>query len=90
MLLGLYSLLTCLEKLVHFAVDLNAIDKCIDGSNADLGGKLQYLTKERLPNSLSSLDVYYCPLSEHRWQFGKGQDWEYIADIPRIIINHVY
>ena len=51
--------------------------------------KLQSLTKERLPNSLSSLYVYKCPLLEHRCQFGKGQDWGYIAHIPRIIINRV-
>ncbi|WKA00293.1 hypothetical protein VitviT2T_018665 [Vitis vinifera] len=51
--------------------------------------KLQYLTKERLPNSLSSLVVYKCSLLEGRCQFGKGQDWQYVAHIPHIIINDV-
>ncbi|XP_059596929.1 putative disease resistance RPP13-like protein 1 [Vitis vinifera] len=50
--------------------------------------KLQYLTKERLPNSLSFLAVYKCSLLEDRCQFGKGQDWQYVAHIPNIIINN--
>ena len=41
--------------------------------------KLQYLTKERLSNSLCCLITKECPLLEHRCQFGKGQDWQYIA-----------
>ncbi|XP_034680626.1 putative disease resistance RPP13-like protein 1 isoform X2 [Vitis riparia] len=49
--------------------------------------KLQ--TKERLPNSLSSLAVEKCSLLEGRCQFGKGQDWQYVAHIPHIIINDV-
>ena len=51
--------------------------------------KLQYLTKERLPDSLSFLAVYKCPLLEHRCQFEKGQDWQYIAHVPHILINDV-
>ncbi|RVW24184.1 putative disease resistance RPP13-like protein 1 [Vitis vinifera] len=50
---------------------------------------LQCLTKERLPNSLSRLKIKSCPLLEHGCQFEKGQDWEYIAHIPRIVIGGV-
>ncbi|RVX04553.1 putative disease resistance RPP13-like protein 1 [Vitis vinifera] len=49
--------------------------------------RLQCLTKERLPNSLSRLKIKSCPLLEHGCQFEKGQDWEYIAHIPRIVIE---
>ena len=51
--------------------------------------KLQYLTKERLSNSLSCLITKECPLLEHHCQFGKDQDWQYIAHIPHILINKV-
>ncbi|WKA00307.1 hypothetical protein VitviT2T_018675 [Vitis vinifera] len=50
---------------------------------------LQCLTKERLPNSLSRLKIKSCPLLEHGCRFEKGQDWEYIAHIPRIVIGGV-
>ena len=52
-------------------------------------GQLQYLTKQRLPNSLNCLRIYDCPLLKHRCQFEKGQDWEYIAHIPCILIDDV-
>ena len=52
-------------------------------------GQLQYLTKQRLPNSLNCLRIYDCPLLKHRCQFEKGQDWEYIAHIPCILIDNV-
>ena len=52
-------------------------------------GQLQYLTKQRLPNSLNCLRIYNCPLLKHRYQFEKGQDWEYIAHIPCILIDNV-
>ncbi|KAL6329378.1 hypothetical protein AAG906_017688 [Vitis piasezkii] len=44
---------------------------------------------ERLPNSLSCLKIESCPLLENGYQFEKGQDWEYIAHIPRIVIGDV-
>ncbi|KAJ9685216.1 hypothetical protein PVL29_017301 [Vitis rotundifolia] len=51
--------------------------------------KLKYLTKERLPDSLSLLMVHECPLLEKRCQFEKGEEWRYIAHIPKIAINDV-
>ncbi|RVW67013.1 hypothetical protein CK203_064877 [Vitis vinifera] len=51
--------------------------------------KLQYLTKERRPDSLRRLWVYKCPLLEQRCQFEKGQEWCYIAHIPQVKINGV-
>ena len=52
-------------------------------------GQLQYLTKQRLPNSLNCLRIEDCPLLKHRCQFEKGQDLEYIAHIPCILIDDV-
>ncbi|KAJ9685225.1 hypothetical protein PVL29_017306 [Vitis rotundifolia] len=49
--------------------------------------KLKYLTKERLPDSLSDLEINECPLLEKRCQFEKGEEWRYIAHIPKIVIN---
>ncbi|WKA01847.1 hypothetical protein VitviT2T_020103 [Vitis vinifera] len=51
--------------------------------------KLKYLTKERLSDSLSFLRIYGCPLLEKRCQFEKGEEWRYIAHIPKIMINGV-
>ncbi|XP_059590786.1 putative disease resistance protein At3g14460 [Vitis vinifera] len=51
--------------------------------------KLKYLTKERLPDSLSYLGIKKCPLLEKRCQFEKGEEWRYIAHIPKIVINGV-
>ncbi|KAJ9685230.1 hypothetical protein PVL29_017309 [Vitis rotundifolia] len=51
--------------------------------------KLKYLTKERLPDSLSDLAINECPLLEKRCQFEKGEEWRYIAHIPKIVINRV-
>ena len=51
--------------------------------------KLQYLTKERLFDSLFCLTIKKYPSLEHRCQFEEGQDWEYIAHIPHIVINNV-
>ncbi|KAJ9687476.1 hypothetical protein PVL29_016099 [Vitis rotundifolia] len=51
--------------------------------------RLRCLTKERLPNSLSFLKIQRCPLLKDGCQFEKGQDWEYIAHIPRMVIGGV-
>ncbi|KAL6328870.1 hypothetical protein AAG906_003887 [Vitis piasezkii] len=51
--------------------------------------KLQYLTKERLPDSLCCLSVNNCPLLGKRCQFEKGQEWCYIAHIPKVLIDQV-
>ncbi|XP_034703857.1 putative disease resistance protein At3g14460 isoform X2 [Vitis riparia] len=51
--------------------------------------KLKYLTKERLPDSLSLLRISECPLLEKRCQFEKGEEWRYIAHVPKIVINLV-
>ncbi|XP_010645585.1 putative disease resistance RPP13-like protein 1 [Vitis vinifera] len=51
--------------------------------------KLKYLTKERLPDSLSYLHIDRCPSLEKRCQFEKGEEWRYIAHIPKIVINYV-
>ncbi|XP_034704787.1 putative disease resistance protein At3g14460 isoform X1 [Vitis riparia] len=51
--------------------------------------KLKYLTKERLPDSLSHLGIEGCPLLEKRCQFEKGEEWRYIAHVPKIEINRV-
>ena len=48
---------------------------------------LQSLTIEKLPYSLSNLDIHKCPLLEQRCQFKEGQEWDYIAHIPKIFIN---
>ena len=49
--------------------------------------KLQSLTRERLPDSLSSLCIEDCPFLEQCCQFEEGQEWDYIAHIPRIYIG---
>ena len=49
--------------------------------------KLQSFTRERDPDSLSCLDILSCPLLEQRCQFEEGQEWDYIAHIPKIFIG---
>ncbi|XP_034700909.1 putative disease resistance RPP13-like protein 1 [Vitis riparia] len=83
--LHMYSL-RVLESLREVGLQHLTSLKTLSISNCD---QLQYLTKERLPNSLSFLKIQSCPLLEYRCQFEKGQDWEYIAHIPRILIDHV-
>ena len=51
--------------------------------------KLQYLTKERLPDSLSHLNVCECPSLEQRCQFEKGPEWRHISHISKIVIGNV-
>ncbi|RVX04570.1 putative disease resistance RPP13-like protein 1 [Vitis vinifera] len=55
---------------------------CISGCH-----KLQCLTEERLPASLSFLEIRYCPLLKRRCKFREGQDWHYISHIPCIVID---
>ena len=56
----------------------------LDIANCD---KLQYLPKEGLPASLSSLRLSGCPLLEKRCDREKGEDWTKIAHIPMIMIE---
>ena len=49
--------------------------------------KLQSLTAEGLPSSLSFLKISNCPLLKHQYEFWKGEDWHYISHIPRIVID---
>ena len=49
--------------------------------------KLQSLTAEGLPSSLSFLKISNCPLLKHQYEFWKGEDWHYISHIPCIAID---
>ena len=49
--------------------------------------KLQYLTEERLPTSLSLLIIHNCLLLKDRCKFWTGQDWSRIAHIQSIVID---
>ena len=56
----------------------------LDIANCD---KLQYLPKEGLPASLSSLSLLRCPLLKEKCQREKGDYWPKIAHIPMIMIE---
>lgn len=49
--------------------------------------KLQSLTAEGLPSSLSFLKISNSPLLKHQYEFWKGEDWHYISHIPCIVID---
>ncbi|WKA00191.1 hypothetical protein VitviT2T_018575 [Vitis vinifera] len=49
--------------------------------------KLQSLTEERLPTSLSFLTIENCPLLKDRCKVGTGEDWHHMAHIPHITID---
>ncbi|RVW30536.1 putative disease resistance RPP13-like protein 1 [Vitis vinifera] len=49
--------------------------------------KLQSLTEEGLPTSLSFLTIENCPLVKDRCKFGTGEEWHHIAHIPHILID---
>ncbi|RVW19019.1 putative disease resistance RPP13-like protein 1 [Vitis vinifera] len=49
--------------------------------------KLKYLTKERLPDSLSFLVIDGVLYWKNGVNFEKGEEWRYIAHVPKIVIN---
>jgi hypothetical protein len=48
---------------------------------------LQSMPGEGLPSSLSSLEIWRCPLLDQRCQQGIGVDWLKITHIPNVHIN---
>ncbi|KAF9681468.1 hypothetical protein SADUNF_Sadunf05G0004600 [Salix dunnii] len=48
---------------------------------------LQSMPGEGLPSSLSSIEIWRCPLLDQRCQQGRGEDWLKITRIPNLHIN---
>ncbi|KAL5717971.1 hypothetical protein ACHQM5_010918 [Ranunculus cassubicifolius] len=49
---------------------------------------LQFFPKNGLPTSLQSLLIVHCPLLKERCRKSEGEEWEKIAHIPDIVIDH--
>jgi hypothetical protein len=49
--------------------------------------KLEYIPKEGLPTSLSTISIYECPLLRKQWQSKKGKERRKIPDVDHIVIN---
>ncbi|XP_062173751.1 putative disease resistance protein At3g14460 [Alnus glutinosa] len=50
-------------------------------------GKLEYIPKEGLPTSLSTIVIKECPLLRKRWQIKKGKQWRKIPEVDHILID---
>ena len=73
-----------LQSLTEFGLQhLNCLKRlCLSGCY-----KLQCFTEERLPPSLSFLELRYCPLLKRRYKYREGEDWHYISHVPCIVID---
>ncbi|KAJ4825507.1 hypothetical protein Tsubulata_049403 [Turnera subulata] len=49
--------------------------------------ELERIPEERLPSSLTHLQIHSCPLLEKRCEREKGEDWPKISHIPTLLIN---
>jgi hypothetical protein len=52
--------------------------------------KLEYIPKEWLPTSLSTIEIYRCPLLKKLWQRKKGNEWRKIPNVNHILIDGEY
>ncbi|KAL3509366.1 hypothetical protein ACH5RR_028767 [Cinchona calisaya] len=49
--------------------------------------KIQSLPDEGLPASLTTLEIWECPLLKPRLEWEKGQDWPKVAHIPCVVVD---